>query len=95
MARKKYKPEREEKKEDPFIFQLYNKYQDSRWIELDGEIFQYQGDAVIRASELSHDGIAYGMIKVVNLDTIKVIAVFPAGSKGRQITDRDLENYRH
>jgi hypothetical protein len=91
---KKQKRKKEPPREDPFIFQLYNRYRDSSWIELGGEIFQHQGDAVIRASELSCDGIAYGMIKVVNLDSQKVVAVFPAGSKGKQIPNHELDRYR-
>jgi len=45
------------------------------------ESFEYCGDAICKASELSEDGIYYGHVRVVDGITGKVVIEYPNGSK--------------
>ena len=59
-------------------FVLQHRYQDSDWETLEGEDFEYCGDAICRASELSDNPIAYGMVRVIDTSTMKVIIEYAA-----------------
>jgi len=58
---------------------LQNRYQDGGWINFDNEEFDHCGDAICRASELSEDSIAYGMVRVVDNDENCVVITYAAG----------------
>jgi hypothetical protein len=60
-------------------YKLQHRYQDSDWISLDGEVFTYCGDAICRASELSEDAIAYGMVRVIDTDDNSTVITYAAG----------------
>jgi hypothetical protein len=62
-------------------YYLQNRYQDSGWMTLADEEFEYCGDAICRASELSDLAVAYGMVRVVDQHTGKVIREYPSGPK--------------
>ena len=38
---------------DGMDYKLQNRYQDSGWEDIEGEKFEFAGDAIIRADELS------------------------------------------
>jgi hypothetical protein len=62
-------------------YRLQNRYQDSGWEYLAYEEFEHCGDAICRASELSEDAVAYGMVRVVDKKTGRVVITYPAGKK--------------
>lgn len=67
------------------MYVLEHRYQDSGWMRLDAELFEHAGDAYCRASELSEDAICYGMVRVVELESNRVMDTFAAGT-GRRVT---------
>jgi hypothetical protein len=58
---------------------LQNRYQDSGWENLRGEVFRDIHDAVWRAAQLSTYSIHYGMVRVVCSDTKAIVIQFGAG----------------
>ncbi len=61
-------------------YQLWNRYQDGGWTELDNEAFDVANDAIARAAVLSKDVTCYGMVEV--RDQVKgplPVITFPAG----------------
>lgn len=62
-------------------FTLQNKYQDSQWEDAGRTDFYDEEPARIEAKILSKDSIYYGMMRVVNLETSRVVATFSAGKE--------------
>lgn len=62
-------------------YRLQNRYQDSGWESLAYEEFEHCGDAICRASELSEDAVAYGMVRVVDKKTGRVVIAYPTEKK--------------
>ena len=62
-------------------FTLQNRYQDSQWEDVRHTDFDDEESARIEAKILSKDSIFYGMMRVVNLETYRVIATFSAGKE--------------
>lgn len=63
-------------------YYLQNRYQDGGWDRLPGEDYDDRGEAICRASVLSNDAIAYGMVRVVDSDCLEcysVVVTFGAG----------------
>lgn len=59
-------------------YRLQNRYQDSGWETLDNEAYDLCRDAVYRASQLSKDAVAYGMVRVIDSLTGEVIVEYAA-----------------
>jgi|APSaa5957512622_1039677.scaffolds.fasta_scaffold06372_5 hypothetical protein len=62
-------------------FTLQNRYQDSQWEDAGHTDFYEEQPARIEAKILSKDSICYGMMRVVNLETSRVVATFSAGKE--------------
>lgn len=58
---------------------LENRYQDTGWDILDKERFEWENDAVSRAALLSTDAIRFGMVRVYDTRTNRVVLTFAAG----------------
>ena len=61
------------------MFKLQNRYQDLGWEDVTDAEFNYQDLASNYAQNLSEDTISYGMVRVVDIDTSKIIATFTDG----------------
>lgn len=59
-------------------FHLEHRYQDSGWEPLPGESYDDLELAFERASVLSQDSIAYGMVRIMH-GLLNVVMTFPAG----------------
>lgn len=63
------------------MFILQNRYQDSQWEDVGHTDFYDEEPARIEAKILSKDSICYGMMRVVNLETSRVVATFSEGKE--------------
>jgi|SaaInlStandDraft_4_1057021.scaffolds.fasta_scaffold192803_2 hypothetical protein len=61
------------------MFKLQNRYQDSDWGDLGHAKFHQQDLASRHAQNLSENTISYGMVRVIDIDTSKIIATFTGG----------------
>jgi hypothetical protein len=62
------------------MFYLQNKYQDSDWESVPNVEFNYQDLAVNYAQNLSGNSISYGMVRVIDNETSKIVAVCTDGT---------------
>lgn len=61
------------------MFRIENRHQDSGWEDAE-ERFATLDEAVWRASRMSVEPMAYGMARVVEVATGRVVITFPAGA---------------
>jgi hypothetical protein len=60
-------------------YQVQHRYQDSGWMNADGEVYRDEATAVARAEACAKQPIYYGMTRVIDTETGAVLKTFAAG----------------